>query len=348
MRLPSLKGPMPAPFAPCRKAPAQMVRSFLTGLVLAAAASGALAAAPIETAVETPAPLGLLKGTRLDPAAGPGPVVLIIPGSGPTDRNGDNPYGVKAATYRLLAEALAAQGVSTVRIDKRGMFASAAAAPDADKVTIADYAGDALNWVAAIRKAPGVPCVWLLGHSEGSLVATVAAKGRDDVCGLILVAGPGRRLGDVLREQLKANPANAGLLGQALSALDALEAGKRVDVKGMDTALLPLFRPQVQGYLIDLLTYDPAKALAGYPKPVLILSGARDLQVGAADAAALKGAQPSATLLTLPDVNHVLKTVTSDDAPANFAAYGDPSLPLAPGVEPAIRDFLVKAGVALP
>ncbi len=339
---------MTDPTATGRKWSAEKVRSFVAGLVIAAAVSNALAAAPVETSVETPTGFGPLKGTRLDPASGPGPVVLIIPGSGPTDRNGDNPYGVKAATYRLLAEALAAQGVSTVRIDKRGMFGSVAATPSPDRVTIADYAGDALNWVAAIRKASGDACVWLLGHSEGSLVATVAAKGRDDVCGLILVAGPGRRLGDILREQLQSNPANAGLLGQALPAITALEAGKTVDTAGMDPALLPLFRPQVQGYLIDLLSYDPAKALAGYPKPVLILQGARDLQVGEADAKALKSADPLATLVTLPDVNHVLKTVASDDPHANFATYGDPNLPLAPGVVPAIRDFLAKAGVALP
>lgn len=68
--------------------------------------------------------------------------MLIIPGSGPTDRDGNNLLGVKASTYRLLAHELAAKGVSSVRIDKRGMFASAAAVPDANAVTMKDYVRD--------------------------------------------------------------------------------------------------------------------------------------------------------------------------------------------------------------
>ena len=78
-------------------------------------------------------------------------MVLIIPGSGPTDRDGNNPLGVTAAPYRLLAEALAAKGVSSVRIDKRGMFGSKAAVADPNTVTIGDYAADTHDWVEAIR-----------------------------------------------------------------------------------------------------------------------------------------------------------------------------------------------------
>jgi uncharacterized protein len=70
------------------------------------------------------------------------PLVLIIPGSGPTDQEGNNPLGVKASTYRLIAEGLAARGIASLRIDKRGMYASAAAAPTPNAVTIADYASD--------------------------------------------------------------------------------------------------------------------------------------------------------------------------------------------------------------
>ena len=119
-----------------------------------------------------------------------------------------------------------------------------------------------------------------------------------------------------------------------------MEAGKRVDTADMNPALLPLFRPAVQGFLISAFSYDPAKLLAGYGKPVLILQGQRDLQVREADAQALKLADPKATLVLLPDVNHVLKSVASDDMRANFATYGNSSLPLAPGVVESISDFL--------
>jgi uncharacterized protein len=300
----------------------------------------AVAAATTETAVEAPGPSGPLKGTMLSPSTERGTVVLIIPGSGPTDRDGNNRAGVLAAPYRLLAEALAPRGVTTIRIDKRGLAGSAGATPDGNAVTIIDYVTDVHAWTIVIRQRTGASCVWLLGHSEGGLVAMAAAKSQPDICGLILVSTAGRPMGEVLREQLMANPANAPLLDLALPAIDDLEAGKRVDTSSMPPPLLRLFNPKVQGFLISVFSYDPTPLLRGYPKPVLILQGLRDLQVREADARILKKADPHATLALLPDVNHALKSVSSDDRSANIATYTNPSLPLAPGVVGAIADFL--------
>lgn len=309
----------------------------LLALVMASSA-----AAPVESALEAPGPAGPLTGTMLAPDSGPGPVALIIPGSGPTDRDGNNPLGVKAATYRLLAQALAARGVATVRIDKRGMFGSAAAVPDANAVTVGDYVADVHAWVGSIRKRTGADCVWLIGHSEGGLVAMAAAQDAPAVCGLVLIAAPGRPLGAVLREQIRANPANAPLLPQAMAAIDALEAGRRVDTAGMHPALQRLFGAQVQGFLISAFSYDPARLLAACRKPVLVLQGQRDLQVSEADARLLAKAAPDASLVLLPDVNHVLKQVASSDPRANLATYADPALALAPGVGAAIADFILR------
>jgi uncharacterized protein len=317
-----------------------LVAVLIMGITMAHAAD----AAPVETLAEAPGPTGPLKGTMLAPAAGAGPVVLIIPGSGPTDRDGNTPAGVLAAPYRLLAEGLVAHGVTTVRIDKRGLAGSAAATPDGNAVTIPDYVTDVHAWITVIRQQTKASCVWLLGHSEGGLIALAAAKNARDVCGLILVAAPGRPMGEVLREQLKANPANAPLLDQALQAIDSLEAGKQVDTSSMPAPLLGLFNPRVQGFLISVFSYDPAQLVAGYTKPVLIVQGLRDIQVREADARLLKNADPAATLALLPDVNHVLKTVTSEDMRANIATYGNPSLPLAPGVVDAISAFLITHG----
>lgn len=313
---------------------------ILATVALAAAAVPSASVPPVEIFIEAPGPSGPLKGTMLAPAAG-GPVILIIPGSGPTDRDGNNPMGVKASTYRLLSEGLAAKGIATVRIDKRGMFASAAAVPDANAVTIPDYVADVRSWTKAIREKAPAPCVWLLGHSEGGLVA-LAARAGEDVCGLILISSPGRPLAEALREQLRSNPANAPILDQAMPAIAQLEAGERVDTAAMHPALLPLFAPQVQGFLISLFSYDPAKLLAGYDRPVLILHGQRDMQISEEDARRLKAASPHAELLLLPDVNHVLKTVASDDRATNAATYADPALPLAESVVDAIAGFVEK------
>lgn len=302
---------------------------------------GALIAAAAASAVPmtAPGPQGSLAGTLEDAGTG-APVVLIIPGSGPTDRDGNNPMGVAAAPYRMLAEALAAKGVSSVRIDKRGMFGSKAAVADANKVTIGDYADDAHSWVAAIRKQTGAHCVWLLGHSEGALVALAAAQQPDGVCGVILVSGAGRKLSDVIREQLRSNTANAPVLDSAMAALDSLDHGRHVDVTGMNPALDRLFAPQVQDFLIDMFSRDPTKLAASIKVPLLIIQGERDIQVSTADAKALAAAQPKARLVLLPRMNHVLKDVDSDDRAANLAAYSNPSLAVDEGLVDAIAGFV--------
>ena len=130
----------------------------MMSLLIAAALVAAQAAAPIERQLTAPGSQGSLSGTLLD-AGKRAPVVVIIPGSGPTDRDGNNPLGVRPSTYRLLAEGLAARGITTVRIDKRGMFASKAAIANPNAVTIADYAADAHAWAKAARVATGARCV---------------------------------------------------------------------------------------------------------------------------------------------------------------------------------------------
>jgi hypothetical protein len=300
-------------------------------------AAAAVAALPITA----PGPQGPLAGTFEDAGKG-APVVLIIPGSGPTDRDGDNPMGITAAPYRLLADALASKGISSVRIDKRGMFGSKAAIRDPNKVTIADYATDTHSWVAAIRKRTGVKCVWVLGHSEGSLVALAAAQQPDSICGVISVSGAGRKLSDVIREQLRSNPANASLLDQAMPAIDKLEEGQHVDVTGMNPALLRLFAPQVQDFLIDDIRHDPATLAASIKVPLLIIQGERDIQVSTADARALAAAQPKAKLVLIPAMNHVLKDVASDERAANIATYSDSSLPVDSTLVDAIASFVKR------
>jgi hypothetical protein len=220
------------------------------------------------------------------------------------------------------------------------MFASKAAIADPNKVTIGDYAKDVHSWVKSIRDRTGAKCVWVLGHSEGSLVALVAGQQPDGICGIISVSGAGRKLGDVVREQLRSNPANAPILDSAMAALDRLERGEHVDVSVMHPALQRLFAPQVQDFLIDDLRYEPATLAASLKIPLLIAQGERDVQVSVADAKRLAAAQPKAKLVLLPSMNHVLKDVSTDDRDANVATYADPSLPVDPGLVDAIAMFV--------
>ena len=179
----------------------------LLPLATAALASCATipAAPPIASGpqeVTVPGPDGALAGTLID-AGRSTPAVLILPGSGPTDRDGNNALGVKGAAYRQLAEGLRGHGITSLRVDKRGIGGSAKAAANPNAVSIADYVSDTAKWIGLL-KGQGHRCVWLAGHSEGGLIALAAAQ-RDDICGLVLIAAPGRKLDAILHEQLAAN-----------------------------------------------------------------------------------------------------------------------------------------------
>ena len=279
-----------------------------------------------------PAPL---HGTLLTPADTQAAAVLI-PGSGPTDRNGNQLPAVQAATLRLLAEGLAEHGIATVRIDKRGIVASAMAAYSEDSLRFDHMAEDARAWAADLATRTGRDCVWLMGHSEGGLVAQVAAADNAQVCGVVLLASAGRPAADVVREQLAALP--QPMNDQTMHALSELEAGRTVEtVPGLEA----LFRPSVQPYLISWLNLDPAERIAVYDGPVMIGQGTTDIQVGLTDANTLAAAQPSARLIVWEGVNHLLKLAPADRA-ANAATYSDPALPLAPGVVDDIAGFILE------
>jgi pimeloyl-ACP methyl ester carboxylesterase len=304
-------------------------------LLLAGALTLAQTAASTSTDVALPSQPASLHGTLLTPA-NPTAVAVIIPGSGPTDRDGNSPLGVSAGTYRLLAEGLAAKGVATLRIDKRGIGQSAAALTGEADLRFDTYAADARAWAAEAASRAGQPCAWLIGHSEGSLVALEAVQTPDDkICGVISLSGAGRPAGTVLREQLAAVP--EPLKTQAFAVLSELEAGRTVT--DYPPQLVSLFRPSVQPYLISWLPLDPAKLAAAYRGPLFIGQGTTDLQVKMTDAQALSAARPDATLVPFEGVNHVLKVAPADPA-GNAATYRDPSPPLAPGIVDAVAGFI--------
>lgn len=302
-------------------------------------ASTALLAEPTSTAVTVAAEPAAMHGTLLSPDGQIRAAAVIIPGSGPTDRNGDSPLGVSAASYRLLAEALADQGIATLRYDKRGVGQSAAAIVAEDQLTFDISATDARLWLDEALARTGLSCVWLIGHSEGALVALKAAEDNDPrICGLVLVAGAGRKIGDVLREQLVSVGLSEPLRDAAFAALTELEAGRTTEAPA---ELAALFRPSVQPYLISWLALDPAQLAASFQGPMMIGQGTTDLQTTLTDAQALHAAQPNAQLTIWEGVNHVLKIAPADRA-ANSATYADPTLPLAQGVAEDIAAFILS------
>jgi len=219
----------------------------IAAALILGACSPSTSEAPVAPAAETKATYtesevsaDKLFGSYID-AGDNTPIIVIVPGSGPTDRDSNN-GGITNNALKFLAQGLADNNISSIRVDKRGMFASSGAG-DANAVTVDIYAEDYRRWAQEAITLSGQDCAYLLGHSEGGLMVTAAALGQDNICGVITVAAPGRRLSDVLREQLKANPANAFLMKDAEAAITSLENGQRVDVEEMNALLKPLFYP---------------------------------------------------------------------------------------------------------
>jgi uncharacterized protein len=279
--------------------------------------------------------LGHSEGTLLVPAsAQPVPVVLLIAGSGPTDRDGNSRAGVQSDAYKLLAEGLAAKGLASFRYDKLGVGKSLVPDMKEDSLTFDHYIDDAVAWAAHLAQDARFARIVIAGHSEGSLVGLVAAQ-RAPVGAFVSLAGPGRSIDQVINQQMTAQPETVRQL--VADGLAKLKAGQRIE--SPSPMLAALFRPSVQPYLISWLRYDPAAELAKLTVPVLIVQGTTDLQVPESEADLLRQALPKAQYLRLDGMNHVFKTAPA--APAeNQATYRQPALPLADGLVTGLVTFI--------
>jgi pimeloyl-ACP methyl ester carboxylesterase len=308
-------------------------------MILSLAMMQAPAQAGQEEAVKLETTGGVIHGTLLLPAnaAGKVPVALIIAGSGPTDRNGNSPALPGANnSLKLLAESLAAQGIASLRYDKRGIAGSLISGMKEEDLRFTNYSDDAAGWIAQLRKDARLSTITIIGHSEGSLVGIIAAqKQRPDA--FVSLAGAGRPAADVLTEQLERN-LPADLKPEAMRALAELRAGRTVEQT--PPALAMLFRPSVQPYLISWLMLDPAAELARLKLRSLVVQGSTDIQIAVKDAERLAQAEPDARLVIIDGMNHVLKEVR--EPAQQIASYSNPALPLHPQLGKIVGDFILK------
>ena len=296
-------------------------------------------AMPVQLTTDT----GVLHGTLEVPSGrGPFPVVLIIAGSGPTDRNGNALLlGLNTNCYEELAASLARHGIASLRYDKRGAGQDFSLALPESKLRFGTYVSDAAAWARQLREDSRFSSLTIIGHSEGSLIGMIAAR-QIPADAYVSIAGAGEPAQDLLLFQLKPKLPPA-LYQESESIITSLEQGKTVS--RVPASLDMLFRPSVQPYLISWFKYNPAKEIARLKIPVLIVQGQRDLQVSVGDARILAKADPAARLVLIPDMNHVMKDV----GPAvedNMAAYRDPKLPLDSSLTGTISRFILHLPTA--
>jgi pimeloyl-ACP methyl ester carboxylesterase len=281
-----------------------------------------------------------LEGTLAVPRSATGrmPVVLMVAGSGATDRNANGPL-ISTNAYAMLAWGLAERGIASLRYDTRGLGKSAFQLGDITALTIDDYVMDVAAGVAALRSHPRFSEVILLGHSEGAGHVLMAANRGAAVAGVIMLSPQGRRLAEVLHDQfsLQTDSATVQRIDSAFARY--LRGEPTPDVPPIAQ---PITLPMYRNFMRSMAAYDPPKEASRLTLPLLIIMGTTDIQVSTRDAELLTAAQPRATYVALENVNHVLKIMPSMSLADQRATYNDPTLPLAPTIVPAIADWIAK------
>lgn len=263
------------------------------------------------------------------------PVALIIAGSGPTDRNGNNAM-MKNNSLKMLAEALAKNGIASLRFDKRGIGESKAAGGESESsLVFENYIQDAKSWINFLRQDKRFSKVIVIGHSEGSLIGMIAGVKADK---FVSIAGPGDSADKIIKAQIDATSMKQ-LNDMTFPIIDSLKNG--FTVKKVDPMLVRLFRPSIQPYLISWFKYNPQTEIKKLTIPVLILQGNNDIQITVKDAENLSEANKSAELVIIDKMNHVLKIIDGDKD-ANLASYNNETLPLSEILVDKIVSFIQK------
>ncbi|PXY45569.1 alpha/beta hydrolase family protein [Flavobacterium hydrophilum] len=262
------------------------------------------------------------------------PVALIIAGSGPTDRNGNNPM-MKNNSLKMLAEALAKNGIASLRYDKRGVGESKPAAISEGELVFENYTEDAKSWINLLKQDKRFSKVIVIGHSEGSLIGMIAGAKADK---FVSVAGAGDAADKILKSQISAKGMKQ-IEDMTFPIIDSLKNGKTV--KNVDPMLNSLFRPSVQPYLISWFKYNPQTEIKKLTVPILILQGNNDLQVTVQDAENLSKANTNSELLIIDKMNHILKVIEGDQQ-ANLESYNNENLPVSETLISKIVSFIQK------
>ncbi|MBG6187769.1 alpha/beta hydrolase [Flavobacterium sp. CAN_S2] len=259
-------------------------------------------------------------------------LVLLIAGSGPTDRDG-NQKGLINNSLKYLSEELVKNDIAVFSYDKRIISQVKIGNVNEATLTFDDFITDATAVLMFFKNQKKYNKIIIAGHSEGSLIGMIAAKDKAD--GFISLAGAGRTIDAVLVEQIaKQAPF---LKEETQKNLDILRSGKTFELK--NPMLASIFRESIQPYMISWIKYNPQIEIAKLQMPIVIINGTKDIQVSVQEAELLKKAKPEAELVLIENMNHVFKEIKGDDT-ENMKSYTNPDLPIVPTLKNTITAFV--------
>jgi len=278
----------------------------------------------------------VIDGTLLIPESNKKtPLAIIIQGSGPTDRDG-NQTNLNNNSLKFLAEGLYKKKIASFRYDKRlvkqvlnGTFKES----DAD---FNDFIDDAKTVTNHFKNDSRFSEIIIIGHSQGSLVGMIAAQ-QQGVDKFISIAGAGQEIDDVIIDQLKKQAPT--LVDDARQSFDDLRVNGVT--QNYSTKLASIFRPSIQLFMLSWMQYNPQTEIAKLKIPVLIINGDNDVQVQVSEAEKLKAANTEAELIIITKMNHIFKIIKGDLL-ENQQSYNNQELPISKKLISVINSFILK------
>ena len=272
------------------------------------------------------------EGTLTSPKEASDNLIIFIQGSGPTDRDGNQPM-LKNDGMKKMARELADNGIASYRFDKR-IYKMQQFNMKEEDLVFDDFVDDVSEIINYFKEEDKFENIIIAGHSEGSLIGMLAAKENADA--FISLAGAGEPIDNILVDQISKMAPQLG--ENARTALDELKTnGKTTNYNPM---LESVFRPSVQPYMASWIKYDPAAVISELDIPVLIINGTADIQVDENQAELLAAGNKEAQMILIDNMNHVFREVESKDALVNTKSYNEPNTPLHPELVPAITEFI--------
>lgn len=284
---------------------------------------------------------GTLRGTLWLPDAASNTALVIVAGSGPTDRYGNSSAGIRTQAYAQLAHELSAAGYAVLSYDKRGIAASQYHNREQmlSDCHFTYFADDIELWIKELQQR-GYHRIFLAGHSEGAKLSLIVAARNPEVAGVVSLCGPAYPIDEILKVQLAGQllAVDYALYARACQIIDTLKRGETPEE--IPAAFSSLFPAYLNSFYHEDMACDPRREAARLRCPLLVVGGGRDVQVSTKNAHALKEACPQAELVIFEQMAHVLKDSEGRTAQEQLDAYTNPNLPLTEGLCEAIINFL--------